>query len=80
MPVSTAKLVDFAMRLRAEAPESWAGFTHAMREYAAAQAAEMVRCPPEMLAKAQGMAITATDIASTLNNAPQLYDKTRNNG
>jgi hypothetical protein len=80
MSVSVVKIVDAAMRLRAHAPEDWAEFVAAMREYAAAQASEMVRCSPEMLNKAQGMAQTATDIAMTLHHAPQLYDKMKNNG
>jgi hypothetical protein len=80
MSVSVVKIVDAAMRLRASAPEAWAEFVAAMREYAAGQASEMVRCSPEMLHKAQGMALTATEIAMTLHNAPQLYDKMKNNG
>lgn len=80
MTPATAKIIDAAMRLRAAAPESWEGFVFAMREYAAAQASAMVSCPPESLNKAQGMALTANDIAQTLMNAPQLYSKMKNNG
>ena len=80
MSASTVKIVDAAMRLRAQSPEVWEQFVYAMREYAATQSAEMVRCPPELLLKAQGMALTATDIATTLMQAPQLYEKMKNNG
>jgi hypothetical protein len=75
---SQARLVDAAMRLRAQAPEGWEEFVFAMREYAAAQTAEMVKCPLEMLQKAQGMAHTANDLAQTFQNAPKLYEKQRN--
>lgn len=80
MTIPVAKIVNAAMRIRARAPEEWAEFVAAMREYAAIQANEMVRCPPEMLNKAQGMAQTATDLAMTMHNAPQLYDKMKSNG
>ena len=46
-----------------------------MREYAAASTAEMLRCPPEALPRAQGMALAANEIAMTLMNAPKLYEK-----
>jgi hypothetical protein len=68
------------MGLRAQAPGSWEQFVMAMREYAAASTAEMLRCPPEALAKAQGMALAANDISTTLISAPKLYEKTRTNG
>lgn len=80
MSASTVKIVDAAMRLRALSPEVWEQFVYAIREYAAMQATEMVRCPPELLLKAQGMALTANDIAATLQQAPQLYEKMKNNG
>lgn len=80
MTIPVGKIVNAAMRIRARAPEEWAEFVVAMREYAAAQATEMVRCSPEVLNKAQGMAQVATDIAMTLHNAPQLYDKMKING
>jgi hypothetical protein len=79
MAVNT-RLVEAAMRLRGEAPESWDEFVLAMREYAAATTSEVVRCPPELLLRAQGMALCANDLAMTLLNAPKLYDKMRING
>jgi hypothetical protein len=70
-----ARIVDTAMLLRAQAPDSWEQFVVAMREYAAASTSEMLRCPPEMLQRAQGMALTANDISAILQNAPKLKDK-----
>jgi len=77
---SNVKLVTAAMALRSEAPEAWQQFLFALREAAAAQTIEVVKCPPEMLLKAQGMAVIMNDLATTLMNAPQLYEKMRNNG
>ena len=74
MPDMT-KLVDRAMSLRGQAPEAWDGFLAAMREYSAQVTAEMVRCPPELLSRAQGMAIQAGEISGILNDAPNLYEK-----
>lgn len=77
---STVRIVETAMRLRAVETEGWEQFVMAMREYAAAQNTEMLRAPLEALPRAQGMALAAHDIATTLMNAPKLYEKTRTNG
>lgn len=77
---STARIVDTAVRIRAESHEAWNEFVMAIREYAAGTTAEMLRAPPEMLPRAQGMAMTANDIATTLMNAPKLHEKARSNG
>lgn len=77
---ATGRIVDAAMRIRGESHEAWAEFVLAMREYAAASTAEMLRAPPEALAKAQGMALAANDISTTLMNAPKIYEKARTNG
>ena len=74
MPVSVG-LVRAAMALRAESPEMWTGFLGAMREYAVEVQGEMIRCQPEMLVRAQGMAIMANEIASVLEDAPALFEK-----
>lgn len=77
---STARIVETAMLLRAVAPDLWEQFVLAMREYAAATTSEMVRCPPEMLPRAQGMAITANDLAVTLVSAHKLKDRPHGQG
>ena len=46
-----------------------------MREYAAVTAMDMLKCPPENLVRAQGMAQMANEITTTLMNAPQIYEK-----
>ena len=74
MPDMT-KLVDRAMNLRGQAPEAWDEFLAAVRDYSAQVTAEMVRCPPELLSRAQGMAIQAGEISGILNDAPNLYEK-----
>lgn len=77
---ATSHIVNAAMRLRAESNEAWQEFVMAMREYAAASTAEMLRAPPEALQRAQGIALAANDIATTLMNAPKLHEKARSNG
>jgi hypothetical protein len=77
---ATGRIVEAAMRLRAESSEGWNEFVLAMREYSAATTTEMLRCPPETLPRAQGMALAAHDIATTLMTAPKLYEKARGNG
>jgi hypothetical protein len=74
----TAKLIDAALELRGEAPQAWDQFVLAVREYAAATTTEMLRCPPELLMRAQGMAMAATDISTVLLNAPKLKEKMLN--
>lgn len=74
MPDNT-KLVYAAMALRSEAPASWDAFVWAVREYSAGVTADMLRCPQEMLQRAQGMALMANDFAMVMNDAPKLHDK-----
>ena len=69
------RLIKAAMALRAEAPQGWEEFVGAMREHAASSAAEMVRCDPAMLVRAQGMAIAINEISNALSNAPTIYEK-----
>lgn len=70
-----ARLVEASMRLRSEAPGAWASFILAMTEYSGSITTEMVRCTPDMLARAQGMALQANEIASILADAPNLHEK-----
>ena len=74
MPDST-QMVVAAMRLRANAPQAWNDFVLAIREYSAHVAMDMVKCPPEQLPRAQGMAQLANEMTTTLMNAPQIYEK-----
>ena len=48
-------LLEAAVALRGASPALWERFLIGMRAYAAAQAAEMVKCEPAMLMRAQGM-------------------------
>jgi hypothetical protein len=74
MPANVT-LVKAAMALRGADSAMWAGFVGALREYADEVQSEMLRCAPEMLVRAQGMAIMANEIAAVLEDAPTLYDK-----
>lgn len=70
-----AKLVFCAMQLRGAATAEWEEFCLALRELAASQIAEMLKSPPEMLLKAQGMAHAMNEVSKTCNDAPRLYEQ-----
>ena len=69
------RLVRASMALRAEAPQGWDEFVMAMREQAATMTQEILRVPPEMLVRAQGMAIMAHELASVVRDAPAMHEK-----
>lgn len=73
--ISQDRLIKAAMALRAEAPAGWEEFVMAVRERAAATSQEFMRCSPDMLQRAQGMAIEANELAVLLMNAPTLAEK-----
>jgi hypothetical protein len=73
----TNLLVEAAMRLRGEAPAGWETFLEALRMHQSQVVAEMVRCQPDMLPRAQGMAIAIVELVNTLREAPQKYEKFR---
>ena len=75
MSINYARIIDAALVLRAESPEGWDEFLMAMREYAAAQTAEILRCDPMMLQRAQGMAVAANELSTVLQSAPKLKER-----
>jgi hypothetical protein len=68
-------LIEAAMALRGAASDDWLVFLAAMREYDNAQTAEMLKCDPAVLVRAQGMAIAVRELTSLFLNAPQLHQK-----
>lgn len=68
-------LVKSAVSLRQMAPELWEQFVHEMRVYSASVNADLIRCAPELLPRAQGMAIQANELAMILKDAPQILEK-----
>lgn len=68
-------LVRRAMAVRGAASAEWDEFVLSMRAYAATMNTEMLKCSPEMLPRAQGMAIIAHEIATVLYEAPKIYNK-----
>jgi hypothetical protein len=75
MAADHSGLVRAAMELRRVDSAMWAGFVAAMAEYAHAMTQEMLKAPPDMLIRAQGMSLMAHEIAGILSSAPQLYEK-----
>lgn len=74
MPNST-RLVETAVAVRAGSPQEWQSFVDALREYSVSVNAEMVKCAPELLLRAQGMSIMANEITAIMVAAPQLHEK-----
>jgi len=68
-------LLEAAVALRGASPALWERFLIGMRAYAAAQAAEMVKCEPAMLMRAQGMALAAQEISTLLSGAHEQLEK-----
>jgi hypothetical protein len=79
MMPSVQRIVESGLVLRANMPEVWEEFTTAVREYAAGQTAEMLRCDPDKLVRAQGMALAANELASVLMNVHRIKEN-RTNG
>ena len=69
------ELIEAALSLRGAATDEWTAFLEAMSEYTADQTAKMVDCPPEMLPRAQGMAIAVRELATLFATAPQLHQR-----
>lgn len=75
----TTKVIVSAMSLRAAAPQEWDEFVMCVRQLAAAQVGEMLRVPPEVLPKAQGMAQAMNEFSQALVDAPKLFDRIQTN-
>lgn len=78
MPWDTGGLITTGMLLREASPQAWDNFVQEMRKLSASVNAEMIKADPALLMRAQGMAIMANEIALTLVNAPEHYDRMRN--
>lgn len=74
---NSARVIETGMMLREAAPEQWGRFVKEMRDYATQVAADMVRCDPGLLARGQGLAIQANEIATMLEDAPKIYEQMR---
>jgi hypothetical protein len=68
-------LVSAALTLRAGAPDQWQRMLQALDAYRMETATKMVDCVPEMLPRAQGMALAAKELVDTLMRAPELHNK-----
>lgn len=72
---NSARLIEAIMSVRGEATQSWPEFLAALQDYSEQVTADMVRCQPDMLVRAQGMAIMAAELAGVTKDAPKLYEK-----
>lgn len=64
--------------LRGAAVGEWESFLVAMEEYSLAQGLKMVDCTPDMLPRAQGMAIAMRELVEILVTAPRASREKRN--
>jgi hypothetical protein len=71
------ELLEAAVSLRAVAPELWERFLVALRTHSALTTAEMTRCDPQLLMRAQGMAIAMSELVGALVSAHEQLEKTR---
>jgi hypothetical protein len=74
MPLNHDKVVEAAMRLRAGDTVGWDQFVAAVYDHASQMLNETLRAPPDMLQRAQGMAIEAGEFASLLANAAKMHE------
>jgi hypothetical protein len=76
-PAGEDELIQSAMVIRETAPEAWENFVRAAQLYAAGIARDMVKAEPELLFRAQGQAQMAARLATTLKDAPELFEAIR---
>lgn len=63
------------MSLRQAHHPGYTELVNAMMEHAAEQTAKMLQAPPDMLMKAQGMAIATNEMAKLFAEAPKYFEK-----
>ena len=68
------ELLEAAVAMRGAEPIIWQHFLVGMRLYAAQITSDMIRCPPELLLKAQGMAQSITELSQTFQTAPEQLE------
>jgi hypothetical protein len=68
-------IIEAAMALRGAAPDEWTMMLEAVKDYSWDQLAKMADCPPDMLPRAQGMAIAMRELTHLFTDAPQLHQK-----
>ena len=68
-------LQKLALSLRGQAPQEWDAFLAEFSGRAMKANADMVRCPTDMLMRAQGMAIAVTELYEELRDAPKANEK-----
>jgi hypothetical protein len=68
-------LIEAAMKLRSTAPQLWDSFVAALQTYSDGMNAQMMSCAPDMLMRAQGMAIATAEITTVMREAPAMYAK-----
>ena len=71
------KILEAAMVLRSASYDGWEMFVVAIREFAAAATTDMLRVPPEGLAKQQGVALGLNQLALILRDAVKTYEARR---
>lgn len=68
-------LVQRAMELRERNPDGWNALVAEMERYTSEMTRRMLSCAPEMLLRAQGMAMGANELTVIFKTAPKLHQK-----
>jgi hypothetical protein len=71
------ELLEAAVALRAADGALWDRFMIGLRTHSASVTADMARCDPALLLRAQGMAIAIQELSSTLAQAPDTLERYR---
>lgn len=67
-------LVERAMQLRSQNPDAWNALLAEMQRYTNEITRMMVSSPPELLLRAQGMALGCSELTTILIEAPKTYE------
>lgn len=71
----TSGLVQRAMQLRAQNPDAWNALVAEMMRYTQQVTKLMISAPPDLILRAQGMALGANELTEILRTAPETYEK-----
>lgn len=73
----TRRLTEMAVLLRSAAPDVWTQFVYEMIKYSDEITKTVIRAAPDHLFRAQGMAITANELADIFRTAHELHERNR---
>lgn len=70
-----SKIVMAVMRIREQQPAAYEDLCLAFQEYSTSVAMDMIKTPPDSLARVQGMAQNCLELTNLLLEAPKLFEQ-----